>query len=121
MDFEGAIKAHSTWMLRLYSYAEGTSREKLDAQMIAKDNLCELGKWIQGEGLRYGREPEFQELVKAHAAFHKSAAAIVDLVDQGRRASAEKVLKSADSDYRQRSFQVTGLLRKLQNKHVPAK
>ena len=120
MDFDSAVKAHTNWMLRLFGYARGTSQEKLDAQSIEKDNVCDLGKWLRGEGRKYAAEPEFSELVTAHAAFHKSAASIVVLVDQGKRSKAEQLLMAVDSDYRQRSFEVIGLLRKLQRKYTAA-
>jgi len=120
MDFDSAVKAHTNWMLRLFGYARGTSREQLDPQTIEKDNVCELGQWLHGEGRKYAVEPDFQELVKAHAAFHKSAASLVVLVDQGKRSKAEQLLMAVDSDYRQRSFQVIGLLKKLQRKYATA-
>lgn len=116
MDFDGAVKAHSNWMLRLFGYAKGSSKEKLDPKTIAKDNVCDLGKWLYGDGQKYAGEPEFSELIKAHAAFHKSAASVVELVDQGKRAAAQQILMSSDSDYCQGSSKVIGLLRKMERK-----
>lgn len=116
MDFDAAVKAHSNWLLRLFGYAKGTSKEKLDPKTIAKDNVCDLGKWLYGDGQRYAGEPEFPELIKTHAAFHRSAAFVVELVDQRKGAEAQQILSSKDSDYCQGSFKVIGLLRKLEKK-----
>lgn len=116
MDFDGAVKAHSNWMLRLFCYAKGTSKEKLDPKTIAKDNVCDLGKWLYGDGRKYAGEPEFAELIATHAAFHKSAASVVELVDQGKSAAAQQILMSRDSDYYQGSSKVILLLRRIEKK-----
>jgi len=121
MDFDGAVKAHSNWMLRLFNYCKGTSQEKLDPRTIEKDNVCDLGKWLHGEGGKFAADPEFPGLMKAHAAFHKSAASVVVLVDRGQRSEAEKLLTAGDSEYRQLSTQVVGLLKKLERKYAVAK
>ncbi len=121
MDFDGAIRAHTNWMLRLFGYAKGSSKEKLNPHVIEQDNVCDLGKWLHSEGQKLASEPEYLQLVKAHAAFHKAAGALVDMVDQGKRSAAELLLMAADSDYRQRSFQVVGLLKKLQKKYDAAR
>jgi hypothetical protein len=120
MDFDGAIKAHTSWMIRLFSYSRGTSKETLDFLTIQKDNLCDLGKWLHGEGRKYATHPEFGELVRAHASFHRSAASILELIDQGKNTKAEQLLTAIDSDYRQQSFEVIGLLKKLQRMHGAA-
>ena len=71
MDFDGAIRAHSNWMLRLFGYCKGTSREKLNPETIQKDNVCDLGQWLHGEGQKFAADPEFSGLLQAHAAFHE--------------------------------------------------
>ncbi|HUI82267.1 MAG TPA: CZB domain-containing protein [Bryobacteraceae bacterium] len=121
MDFDSAIKAHANWMLRLFGYCKGTSQEKLDAGTIQKDNVCDLGKWLHGDGRKFAADPEFKTLVETHAAFHKSAASVVVLVDRGQRPEAEKLLSSADSEYMRRSTQVVGLLKKFQRRYAAVK
>jgi len=117
MDFDGAIRAHSNWMLRLFGYCKGTSREKLNPETIQKDNVCDLGQWLHGEGQKFAADPEFSGLLQAHAAFHEVAASVVRLVDTGQRPDAERLLTAGDSAYCQRSTQVVGLLKKFQRKY----
>ena len=83
MNFTGAIQAHSNWKLRLVAQCRGTSSENIDVQMLAKDNACELGKWIHGLGQQYASDPRFKQLINLHAAFHKSAAAIAQMIGSG--------------------------------------
>lgn len=118
MDFESAVTAHTNWMLRLFGYCKGTSNERLDPQTIQKDNVCDLGKWLHGDGRKFADDPEFPQLLKEHAAFHKSAASVVVLVDRGQRSAAEQILRSAESDYCRLSLQVVGLLKKFQQKYA---
>jgi hypothetical protein len=52
-----------------------------------------LGKWIYGLGQEFRASPEFEPVRLQHAEFHKSAAAIVRLVEQGRREEATRLLQ----------------------------
>ena len=113
MDFDAAIKAHANWRLRLFGYCTGKSREKLDVRSIEKDNVCDLGKWLHGEGKRYQSDAIFPKLIAAHAAFHQSAASVAALVDQGQRSAAQEMLESPASEFGKRSVEVVGYLSQL--------
>ncbi len=117
MDIDRAILAHSEWKLKLNSLANGTYKDKIDSSAVGKDNLCELGKWIYGEGKAVlASKPEFNELIKVHAEFHKNAAALVQQVERGQAAEVKKILNDASSPYCKCSLQVVGLLMKLKTK-----
>jgi hypothetical protein len=116
-DFAAWIDAHRNWRIRLKDYVGGSSKEKLDASVIEKDNACQLGKWIYEARPGMGGEEEFQELVTLHAQFHKTAAGIVRASDAGKKADAAKMLEAA-SDFQRMSNKVIAAIQKVAAKHT---
>jgi len=92
MNFDDAISAHIKWKIRLTQFIEGSAAEKLQSATAGKDNLCELGKWIYGEGAKYKALPHYADLVKKHADFHGHAAEVVKKVEAGDRVGAKSAL-----------------------------
>lgn len=114
MNIDDAIKAHSTWKLRLNRFAEGTSDESLDENTVGKDNGCELGKWLYGEGASLlANHPVYKDVIHEHANFHQQASNIVKLCKQGQSAKAKQALADPNSDYTKATTKVIGLLMKL--------
>lgn len=97
MNFDDAIAAHIKWKVRLSQFIDGTSTEKLQSASICKDNLCDLGKWIYGEGASFKALPHYQDLVKKHANFHLCAGDVVKKVEGGDKAGAKAALGGAFS------------------------
>jgi len=91
--FDDAIAAHVKWKLRLNHFIDGTSTEKLDSASACKDNLCALGKWIYGDGLKHKDAPHYIDLVGKHANFHRCAGDVVKKVDSHDKAGAMSMLK----------------------------
>jgi len=114
MNFDDAAKAHFDWKVKLRKYLENPDKS-LDARTIEMDNRCELGKWIHGESSRYAKDPDFQELRKEHANFHRVAASVVQRADAGEKV-AEEVALGASSAFGQASKQVVQLLMKMKLK-----
>lgn len=75
MDFSQVIYAHSAWKNRLKDHI--MKNEPLDAATIAKDDQCELGKWIYGEGRKYSSRSEYADVKQKHARFHAVTAEVV--------------------------------------------
>jgi Chemoreceptor zinc-binding domain len=112
LDITGAINAHQAWKERLFNYVSGTSNEKLDHNVICRDNACSLGKWIYGEGQTFFSElAEYHKLKSAHSAFHISAGDIIQSVNEGAKDKAEKLL--TDGPFAEQSRQVQILLARL--------
>lgn len=89
IDFMAAIEAHIRWKVRLENYIDGTTTEKLDAEVVGKDNQCPLGKWIYGiGGEKYETNPLFQEIRTIHADFHTCSAGVMHQADGGDKAGA---------------------------------
>jgi Chemoreceptor zinc-binding domain len=89
-----AINAHIRWKIRLESYLNGTSEEKLDAKIIGRDDQCVLGKWIHGTALKHFQDDDgLAALRDHHAQFHVIAGEVVTRMQANDKAAAEKLLK----------------------------
>ncbi len=87
--FFKALEAHTHWKIRLRKHLDGTSEEKLDPDMVCKDDQCTLGKWIYGEGKNYQNIASYDQLKHIHAEFHQCAADIIREADSGAIEKAE--------------------------------
>ncbi|MGE0080350.1 MAG: CZB domain-containing protein [Thiohalomonadaceae bacterium] len=97
IDFFTAIEAHVRWKIRLEAYIAGTSDEKLDPEVVCRDDQCALGKWIHSTGgAQFGSHPKFPELREVHAQFHKSAGEVIRAVDRGDMETARESLVKGD-------------------------
>lgn len=81
MNFAKAVDAHVAWILKLQEAIDGG--KKLDPAEVRKDTLCELGKWIYGEGAAYQDKLAFFDLKAKHTAFHLCAGEVVRKVNAG--------------------------------------
>ncbi len=93
MNFDEAVAAHTKWKARLRATLDGAG-EALDPAMVARDDACDLGRWIHGDGSRYKALAEHQALRAAHARFHTCAAEVVTKSAQGMKAEAESLMAS---------------------------
>ena len=90
-----AINAHIKWKVRLESYLNGTSEEKLDPNIVCRDDQCVLGKWIHGPALNHFHNDDgFTALRDDHAQFHVVAGKVVSNVQANNKAAAEVLMKS---------------------------
>ena len=111
---EAQINAHSGWKLKIFNAARNGNKDKLDPVVVGKDNACALGQWIYGEGkaLMAGK-PEYQELIKLHADFHRQAATLITAIDKGQGQQAESALGDRTSPYSSASSKVISMLMKI--------
>lgn len=117
MDFTTAIQAHSDWKLKLFTACDEGSHIRVDIATLMKDDACELGKWLHGPAGRYAADPKFQELLVAHADFHKAAASLARMIDLGKKADAEALLNARDSDFNRLSRQVVAVLMEFRRRN----
>lgn len=97
MDLSQAIRKHTEWRLKLRSAI--SNRETLDVATIAKDNCCELGKWLHGEGKAlFGTLRAYPVCVAAHANFHVEAGRVAQIINSKRYDDAGKML-DGDTPY----------------------
>lgn len=95
MTFDDAMAAHLVWKLRLTRLIEGNQGEGLESAAVARDNVCDFGKWIHGEGAKYGAMAAYDDVVRKHADFHAKAAEVVRKVQDGDMAGARGDLEGA--------------------------
>lgn len=91
MDFEQARKKHAEWRVKLRGAI--TKKETLDVTTIAKDNQCDLGKWLYGEARqRLHCSPLYNECVTKHAHFHMEAGKVAKVINDGHYDQAHSML-----------------------------
>lgn len=73
--FNEAIEVHTQWKIILKKHIE--EGEGQNVEHVGNCHVCELGKWIYGEGVKYNRLPSFEAMCIAHEQFHRSAAEVV--------------------------------------------
>ena len=110
--FSNAVEAHTKWKSRLRMCTNDRSKCP-DPAVAEKDNACDLGKWIYGEGKRFSNDSEFQQLRQDHASFHRCAATIIRSVQQGKAREAENMLAG---EYMEISTKVISMLSHLKNR-----
>lgn len=91
MNLDEAIQKHTAWKV---TFRNAISRkEKLDAETMGKDNCCQLGQWLYGDGrARYGTRPEFKAVVENHRIFHVEAGKVARLINAGQYDQVDRAL-----------------------------
>lgn len=112
-DFNAAISAHLDWKMKLSKYLEKPDHS-LEPDKVCKDNVCILGQWIYGDGQKYISNPTHEHLRVAHAHFHKTAADIIRLINDGNFKEADKKLQPKGV-YMDASERCVDLIKKLKS------
>jgi methyl-accepting chemotaxis protein len=88
IDFGEARSKHLVWKSRLRRFLDG--QEALSKDQAVSHKHCDLGKWLNSEGLRrHGHLSEMQELDQAHRTLHGVIKRIVELKHAGQHEEAE--------------------------------
>lgn len=97
LDFYQAIDFQRRWKLRLGAYVRGEARARQSWRDIARDDQCELGRWLREATTRQPQHAELlQRLREQHAALHQAAGEIVRMADDGQRDAALHALRHGD-------------------------
>lgn len=91
MDIETLIKQHQEWKEELRSYLKNPDG-KLKCEEVEQDNLCEMGRWIYGEGMSVIPAHMYQEVVEKHKRMHLEAGRIIRRIEQGKEVTPELAL-----------------------------
>ena len=110
MNLFDAINAHVTWKIRLRKHIDGVSEEVLDPEVVGCDDKCALGQWIYSTLHEHDKKPLFHQVRVQHAHFHRCAAEIIVATDEGKKETAERLLRD---DYGQLSHMIVKSLTKL--------
>lgn len=115
-----ALDSHIRWKARLQTYIAGGSPEKLDAELVARDDQCTLGHWLNGiGGERFGKLPAYSVLRSRHAYFHRCAGEVLAIARQGDKQKALHMLE--EGAYPDASEQVAEAIVSLFGKVAAAK
>ena len=94
LDFYQAIDFQRRWKLRLGAYVRGEARARQPWRDIARDDQCELGRWLhEAAQLDPRHEPLLEQLREQHARLHHAAAEVIRLADSGQRETALQALR----------------------------
>lgn len=86
-----AIPNHVEWKFRLKQQIdEGVA---LDAMAVGNTHLCELGRWIHGDGVTYTDLPSYEILCYHHDHLHRAAAEVVRYSNEGDKARALAMMR----------------------------
>ncbi|ASM77104.1 hypothetical protein VITFI_CDS1326 [Vitreoscilla filiformis] len=111
LDFVAAIRVHQAWRGRLTALIDKPTKERLSARQVARDDLCDLGQWLQGPGRRlHGTDPLLNALTSAHSRFHYLAAQVLYAAQMGHSEQAKQIL---NTDYHLASVRLQGKLAEL--------
>jgi hypothetical protein len=98
------------WKDRLKQVISG--KETLDPLAVAKDDQCDLGRWIHGEGKgKFAALPQYEEVRAAHAQFHRTAADVIRTVKAGDSATAQTMMAYGGAYYSASSACVNAITR----------
>ena len=91
MNFDEARQKHADWRVKFRNAI--TKKETLDPAAIAKDDRCDLGKWLHGEAKKkYSALPAYAECVKHHAHFHVEASKVAERINAAKYDEAQALL-----------------------------
>ena len=98
--FNDAIETHTQWKVTLKRHIEEGVIQ--DINKVGDCHVCDLGRWIYGEGVRYNRLPSFESMCITHEHFHRTAAEVILHSNANNKAKARSLLAS-DGDFSQSS------------------
>jgi hypothetical protein len=93
-QISAAVNAHSRWITQLrIAIEDGTS--EFDPDTVEKDNRCDFGKWLYDDfPTVVDNAATYDDIRACHAAFHRTAARILQLALNGSRDEALALMDS---------------------------
>lgn len=96
MNLDSAIQKHMDWKVKFRTAI--SKQEQMDAVTIAKDNCCELGKWLHGEGkTQCSGLASYATTLSKHAAFHVEAGKVASAINAQKYTEAEAMLNGSSA------------------------
>lgn len=91
--FEEAVVAHANWRTNFAEVIRNGGAE-LDSEVVRRDNICPLGRWLNGSGEQaVGNTTAHRMLCTVHAEFHAEAARVLLLAQRGRIKEAQHAMQ----------------------------
>ncbi len=91
-EISRAIGAHGMWKQRLRA-AIASGKSELAPADVARDNLCDFGKWLHSDSTAGDRaSPEYRQVLDLHAQFHRCASGVLSAALAGNHTVAENAM-----------------------------
>ncbi len=112
IDLDSALKKHAEWKIKLR--AAISNKEILDAEMISKDDCCDLGKWLHSSDShsKVSHLNSYNDCITKHAAFHVAAGKVAAVINAKKYDQADKLLGN-NSDFVNASSEVGKAIMRL--------
>jgi methyl-accepting chemotaxis protein len=102
IDFHAAIRDHTEWGKRFC--ASISKKQSLDAESIARDTSCALGKWLDDDARQACRHLDsYRDCLVVHTEFHLEAAKVAQAINEKRYYEALRML-GRGTDYSEASI-----------------
>ena len=112
MNFDEARDRHGQWRFKFRGAI--AQKETMDAAVIAKDDRCDLGKWLHGEAKdKYSRLSSYSDCVGKHAHFHIAASDVANKIN-ARQFEEARALLDMGSDFSLASAAIVSALNALE-------
>ena len=99
MNLDNAVQTHAQWKTKLRSAI--SKHEQMDIATLSRDDCCELGQWLHGEGAkRFSQLASHKDCVQKHVMFHAEVTKVATAVNAKKFEQAESML-DAGSAYAQ--------------------
>lgn len=96
LHFQDAVENHHKWLDDFIASLSGAD-EKLCREQVVRDDLCVIGQWLHGEGIKFSHLPEFQAVKDLHKTIHDIAARAWDAKKQHEnQAQVDTILKELE-------------------------
>jgi methyl-accepting chemotaxis protein len=96
MNLDNAVQTHAQWKTKLRSAI--SKHERMDLITLSRDDCCELGQWLHGEGRSsYGGRASHADCIHKHLAFHGEVTKVARAVNAQQFDAAEGMLNSGTS------------------------
>lgn len=96
MNLDNAVQTHALWKTKLR--AAISKHEQLDLTTLSRDDCCELGQWLHGEGKSgYGKLASHGDCVQKHVMFHSEVTKVAKAVNAKQFDVAEGMLSAGTS------------------------
>jgi chemoreceptor zinc-binding protein len=82
-----AISAHAKWKQRLVT-AIKDGHADITVAVAGVDNRCPFGEWLYRDEAQLRGAPQYAEVRRIHADFHRCAAHVLELALEGRATDA---------------------------------
>jgi hypothetical protein len=118
MNIDQAILAHVKWKIRLKRYIDG--HEEVDPAILAKDDQCDLGKWLYADAKDFVGPVALADLKTRHARFHTVAAGVARSARSLSPGKAMEMLDPLDSEFGRASSDCVNALAALRDSAAAA-